>query len=220
MKVQRSKSPFTQKIICGICGTKYIRRTTDKGNVFWTCRKHNVKAATCSSDWISEKTIERAFVRMFQKLAVNEQSIIAPALSELERFRERMQRHNQSLLQVNEELAQLSEQCYRISKLQSAGILDVALATAKLNALNAKMLEIKNERVSLLECNVVDKCTDSLANVRRVIHQRDDIPTAFDEELFEELVEISIVKSQGSLCFRLYGGIELTEYIEEHHDGK
>ena len=98
--------------------------------------------------------------------------------------------------------------------------MDVALATAKLNALNAKMLEIKNESVSLMECSVVDECADSLANIRRVIHQWDEIPTAFNIELFEELVERIVVKSQDSLCFRLYGGIELTEYIEEHHDGK
>lgn len=47
------------------------------------------------------------------------------------------------------------------------------------------------------------------------VHNGPDHLEGFDEELFHALVERITAQSQTQVCFRLRGGLEVTEYLRE-----
>ena len=50
-------SPLTRRLVCGKCGTLFLRRASCDGHVVWVCRKHDKKAADCPMGRIPETEI-------------------------------------------------------------------------------------------------------------------------------------------------------------------
>lgn len=72
-KAQRTRfdadySPLRQKVVCGNCGTSFLRRSTKSGYVIWVCRRRNEKAENCAVGRIPEEEIYAAFLRMYHRL--------------------------------------------------------------------------------------------------------------------------------------------------------
>ena len=187
--------PLTLKIVCGKCGTPFIRRTTKKGYVSWACRKHDDRAADCPIGRIPETEIYAAFVRMYNKLRLHEGIILTPALTQLQELNNALQRGNPAMLEINKAIASASEQSYKVTALQSKGLLDGAVCSAKLLDIESVM--------------------DTLRQTADLIHSGPERLERFDETLFADLVEKIIVESVTRIRFRLYGGIELTEQLRE-----
>lgn len=207
--------PLTLKIRCGNCGTPFARREGKSGLVVWTCRKHDKKAAACPIGRIPETELYDAFMRMYNKLKLNEGIVLRPALKQLEDLNTILQKNNPAMLEVNQAIAQTMEQSYNISKLQAAGLLDADACTAKLNAVAARLVQLRAERCRLLKNEDVEDSIDTLRQTADVVQHGPERLEVFREDLFHELVEQIIVDSQTRVRFRLYGGIELTEQLAE-----
>jgi len=207
--------PLTLKIVCGKCGTPFIRRTTKKGYVSWACRKHDDRAADCPIGRIPEREIYAAFVRMYNKLRLHEGVIITPALTQLQELNNALQRGNPAMLEINKAIAASSEQSYKVTTLQSKGLLDAAVCSAKLMDIEAKLAELRRERRRLLKNEDIEAVIDTLRQTANLIHSGPERLERFDEVLFADLVEKITAESQTRIRFRLYGGIELTEPLRE-----
>ena len=207
--------PLTLKIICGNCGTPFIRRTTKKGYVSWACRKHDDRAADCPIGRIPEGEIYTAFVRMYNKLKHHEGIIIAPALTQLRELNSALQRGNPAMLEINKAIATASEQSYKVSTLQSKGLLDTAACSAKLLEIESRLVELRRERRRLLKNEDIETVMDTLRQTADLIRGGPERLEHFDEALFGDLVEKITVESMTRIRFRLYGGIELPEQIRE-----
>lgn len=119
------------------------------------------------------------------------------------------------MLELNRAIADTTEQSYKISKLQTAGLLDADACTAKLNAINAKLTQLRGERRRLQKNEDLEDIMDALRRTADLIHNGPDGLDSFDDALFAELVEQITAESQTRIRFRLYGGMELTEQLRE-----
>lgn len=200
-------------MICGVCGTALMRRTTGSGLVSWVCRKHDENAADCPVGRIPETEIHAAFVRMYNKLRANVDIVLKPALAQLDDLEAALQRENPAMLEVNRAIAQAAEQSHNISKLQAAGLLDADACAAKLNAINIQLTQLRRERRRLLEHDDIEDAIGRLHQTADTIKAGPERLDAFDEVLFEELVEGIVAESQTRIRFRLHGGIELAEKV-------
>ena len=213
--LKRQRSPLQGKIVCGICGTLFLRRITQKGRVSWVCRKHDQQASACPNGRIPEAELYAAFLRMYHKLKQNEGIVLTPTLKQLEDLENALHRDDPAMLDLNKAIAQAMERRYNISKLQAAGLLDADACAAKYNEINAELASLRAKRCRLLRNEALEETLDALRQTADAVHRGPDHLESFDEELFHALVERITAQSQTQVCFRLRGGLEVTEYLRE-----
>ena len=219
-RAERVPSPFVQyplakKIFCGKCGTLFQRKASKSGYVTWVCRKHDERAADCPVGRIAETELYAAFVRMYNKLKQHEGIILKPALAQLNDLNDALQRGNPAMLAVNRAIADASEQSYKITTLQTRGLLDADACAVRLRDIEVRLTELRRERRRLLKNEDIEEVMETLRQTADLIHDGPDRLDSFDEVLFADLVEKIIAESTTRIRFRLYGGIELTEQLRE-----
>lgn len=207
--------PLTKKIICGHCGATFMRKETIKGYVSWSCRRHIERSSDCPMGRIGETELYAAFLRMYHKLKQNEDIVLTPALRQLEDLENALHRDDPAMLDLNKAIAQAMERSYNISKLQAAGLLDADACTAKYNEINAELARLREKRHRMLRNEELEDTLDALRQMVDTVHNGPDHLEGFDEELFHALVERITAQSQTQVCFRLRGGLEVTEYLRE-----
>ena len=119
------------------------------------------------------------------------------------------------MLEINKAIAAASEQSYKVTALQSKGLLDAAVCSAKLMDIEAKLVELRRERRRLLKNEDLEGVMETIHQTANMIHAGPERLEDFDEILFADLVERISAESQTRIRFRLYGGIELTEQLRE-----
>lgn len=210
-KKRREKSPLALKIVCGNCGTMFQRRSSQSGYVTWVCRTHDRHAADCPVGRIPEAEIHAAFLRMYHRLKSNADIILAPALRQLNTLDTILRQNHPQLLTINRAIAEATEESHKISTLRANGLLDADICAARMNAISARLAQLRGERRRLTENEAIDETMDALRKVEQTFLNGPERLDSFDEELFEHLVEKIIAESQNRIRFRLYGGLELTE---------
>ena len=211
----KAEYPLALKIICGKCGSPFARRVTKSGWVSWVCRKHDDHAADCPMGRIPETELYAAFVRIYNKLKHNEGIILKPALVQLDDLNAVLQRDNPAMLAVNKSIADISEQSYKITILQTRGLLDADACASRLRDIHAKLTELRRERRRLLQNKALEDVMEALRRTADTIHAGPERLEGFDEALFADLTERITAESRTRLRFRLRGGIELTERLRE-----
>ena len=211
----KEKYLLSLMIVCGECGTPFARRATRNGRVFWVCRKHDDRAADCPVGRIPETEIYAAFVRLYNKLKHNETIILKPALAQLNDLNAVLQRGDPAMLEVNRAIADASDQCYKLTVLQTWGLLDADACAARLRDVNARLAELRRERRRLLQNEDLEDTMEALRRTADTIQAGPERLDSFDEDLFADLVEKITAESQTRLRFRLWGGMELTEQFRE-----
>ena len=213
-KPTRSQYPLTRKIICEKCGTPFIRRETAKGLVTWACRTHDRNAADCPVGRIPETEIHAAFIRMYRKLKENADMILNPAMDQLNALETILRQNNPKMLMINKAIAEATEESHKISTLRANGLLDADACAVRMNAISAKLTQLRGERRWLSENEALDETMDAIRKMTDVIKNGPEQMNIFDEDLFDSLVEKVIAESQTRIRFRLYGGLELAEQLE------
>ena len=213
-KRRRERSPFALKILCGNCGTMFLRRTSKNGYVTWVCRTHDRSADACHVGRIPESEIRAAFLRMYRKLKCNADMILKPAMEQMNALDAILQQNNPKTLTINRAIAEATEENHKISTLRVNGLLDADTCTARMNVISAKLAQLRRERRRLAENEALDEVMDALRKVRQTILDGPEQMDDFDDDLFESLVEKIIAESQTEIRFRLYGGLELRERLE------
>lgn len=151
---------------------------------------------------------------MYHKLRIHDGIVLSPILKQMDALTDAIHRDNPAMLAVNTAIAAASEQSYHLTKLHSAGLLDMAALSAKQTELNAKLTELRRERRKLLCNEDFDDQVDAIHLTIDTIRSGPDTLPSLDEALFTKLVERIVVMSQGSIRFQLYGGLEFQEILE------
>ena len=214
-RVPKRKYLLTKTIYCGQCGAVFLRRQSKTGYVTWSCKTHSYMASECSMGRIPEMEIYAAFVRMYNKLKRHEGIIFKPALAQLDDLSAVLQRDNPAMLAVNKAIADTSEQSYKITTLQTRGLLDADVCASRLQDIHVRLTELRRERRRLLQNEELEDVMEALCQTADTIHAGPERLESFDEALFADLVERITAESRTCLRFRLRGGIELTERLRE-----
>ncbi len=208
--VQTSR-PLSEKMICGSCGATFYQHVSRKGTVFWVCSRHRMGKENCPAHPVQERNVYAAFIRLYNKLRLHEGIILKPAFDQLEVLEMALRKENPAMLELNRDIAQATERSYKISKLRTSGLLDADAYAAQMAVNNARLAELRGKRRRLQRTDGVSETVEALRQTADVIRQGPERLSEFNEGLFETLVEKIKVVCEGSLIFRLHGGIEITE---------
>ena len=209
--------PLTRKIVCGSCGTPFCRRQTKSGYVAWVCRKHNDNASECPIGRIPETEIYAAFIRMYHKLKQYQDVILTPMFQQLDELNKTLQRNNSAMQEINKAIAEAAEQNHKINQLQRMGLLDMDACIAKRSEIDVKLTKLRAKRRQMLKNEDIDETMETLRQVAEIIQHGAENLEIFDEELFADLTQKIIVESQTCIRFRLFGGLEFTEHLQENN---
>jgi len=153
-----------------------------------------------------------AFARMSDKLADNREELLGGLIRQLEKLQERTSGNDEKIYELNRQIADVNAQSLVVAQLHSSGILNNAEYAAQSGELNRKVSELRSERRCILMENEDDEIIESLKALNDTV--ADYVPAgSFDEDLFGQIVESITVISGNALCFRLAGGLALTEKI-------
>lgn len=151
---------------------------------------------------------------MYHRLKSNADIILAPALRQLNTLDTILRQNHPQLLTINRAIAEATEESHKISTLRANGLLDADICAARMNAISARLAQLRGERRRLTENEAIDETMDALRKVEQTLLNGPERLACFDEELFERLVDKIIAETQTRIRFRLYGGLELTEQWE------
>ena len=205
--------PLSRKIKCAECGTTYRRKFTE-GTTYWVCRKHDEDKTLCNSQRITEDSVYRAFIRLYNKLRANYKTILLPLIAGLQKLRDAKKKDNIELNTINKQIAELSEQNHVMTGLVSKGILDSALFISQADELNRRIKALKLAKARLLEEAEGDGTLERLQELADTLEAGPDCLTEMDAAIFGDMVDKIVAADTSTLDFILVGGLTLTERMD------
>ncbi len=208
---EKGYSPFRKKIFCGNCGSTF-RRKAQKNFIGWVCRRHDESSQKCKMRQIKETEIQKAFVRLWNKLLAHGKAILIPMLKQLEILYEKEKTGNTQLSELRKEISEIKQQTYLLTVLNSQGTLDETYFQARSQELDRKLLTAQKQLSACLD----DKDNERLENLGKLIRilEKAEPISKFDEILFNQTVNKITVLSETEIRFDLIGEIGFIERIE------
>ena len=210
---QRSTYPLSKRIRCGECGSHFKRKTCG-GKTYWVCWKHTRGKDICPVTQIPEPEIYEASLRLYHKLKHNYNRILIPMLDQLRELKRHRNLSNLQVVELNRQIAELTERNHMLNGLKSNGIIDSSLFISQTGELNRKIRTLKAEKNKLMEKDEDDRIIVETKSLIEIMEDGPEQLEAFDESLFDSILETIAAESEEKLKFKLINGLELTEPIE------
>jgi len=202
---------FSKKIVCSHCKA-YFRRKANKKNVNWVCRIHDSKADSCPNKYISEKTLQQIYIKVFNTLLSHYKKILIPIQQMLQELKCKKYGGNVRVMDIHKEIAKLREQNHVIARLRTKGFLDESKYQEQSKELNNKIKKLQAELKKITRSDDEDDVLDQLDMLIDYFEKREKIMVSFEPETFDSMVD-KITANQNELTFHMLGGIELKEKI-------
>jgi len=205
-----NRYPLSAKIICGNCGKTFKRTIINSSkpnrSVVYKCNSNLYEQIDrCYARGVSEKNIYQAFIRLYNKLYSNWETLLTPHMIYLK-----------SMVLLRMDQAEIQ----RINKLIKQEYMnywpqeDGYLLSQKRNSFNGKIKELESKKQAIVAAFIEkDISLSETEKCIAFIKKQQGLLEEFDEHCFNTLVEKIIVKSKNHLCFCLKNGMELDEYI-------
>ena len=198
--------PLRLKIYCAECGSTY-RLKPSKTN-HWLCRNRDIGLGKCANPQIAEDKVYKAFIKIYNRLVKNKETILVKMLNELKYLKERKISSKHEIHDISEEIAKLTKQILVINKLQTQGYIESASYYEKLNEINAKISELTKEKKSLMGKDACDETIKTTTALIAVIDKKGAI-SKFDSSVFGATVE-KIIAQKSMLTFVMINGMKIT----------
>lgn len=203
--------PLTQKIRCK-CGAAYTPLSVN-GKQYWDCKTRNFDSKKCDSRRIPENDIYDAFITMVNKLRNCRSEILPAAIAQTERLQMKAGGTEARIKEIDKAVAELSNKNLVLARLNTKKILRPAEYAEQSSAINSRINALRNERRQLLKEQDEDSVLSGLRRLNNILTHIENPITEFNEELFGSMVEEITVPTDTSLCFKLIGGLPITEMI-------
>lgn len=205
--------PLTQKIRCK-CGSAYTYISVN-GKSYWGCKTHDLDSRKCDSRRIPEKDIYEAFITMVNKMRNIRAEILPAAIAQIERLQMKAGGSAARIREIDKEIAELNNKNLVLARLNTKGILRPAEYAEQSGAINSRVNTLRTERRQLLQEQDEDSTLSGLRRLNDVLIGIEAPITEFDEDLLRYMVEEITVPTDSSLCFKLIGGLPITEKIPD-----
>ena len=206
--------PFTGKIVCGNCGTRFKRKVCYTGSAkyaVWVCGSHLNDPSGCPVKQVREDELENAFTTMMNKLIFAQDKII-PAIAE------GLKKDVKGdvlcrVSEIEEKIEKNAERRQTLTAIMAKGYIEPALFMQENNELNAEAERLEAEKKSLMrEAGSNAKLESSLDELARYVSNAEP-ETGFNKDLADRFLERITIDGSGTAVFRLKCGIELKERI-------
>lgn len=151
---------------------------------------------------------------MSTKLAENRDYLFQDAIQQIELLQYLTSKNQARIKQIDQEIADLAARNLIIAKLHSGGVLNASEFASHSSKLDNQISGLRSERQKLLTEDESDSQLNDLKVLNDLLEEYPPSDT-FDDELMDEIVQCITVNPEGSLTFRLLGGVEFTETVSK-----
>ena len=201
---------LTGKLICPDCGQPF-RRMMINGIPYWICGRNAGEYASCRRIRFSQDAVYASFLLLLNKLATNRTYILGSMISQLERMQSRNSVTHVKVGEVDRKIAELNQQIHILAQHKTRGFIDAVEFASQSGTINSQVSALRAERRKLLAADD-DETLEQLQALDELLTAM-PLQTAFDDEVFDQMIERIQVVSQQELCFCLTGGLCLPEAI-------
>lgn len=152
---------------------------------------------------------------MMAKLYLEQDSIIPQVLAHLREIEYTQTGNDSKLYELDQSIADLNDKILMLQKLNSKGFIsadEYRLRSEKLSVERQKLTTARNKKLYGLQSH---SAIEKLEELQAILYTWPGVPTKFDIEQFDEIVEKIIPTENNALIFLLHCGLELTEAIPE-----
>lgn len=209
----QNRYPFSGKIICGLCGDTFKRRTHGSGRKYiaWCCATHLSDLRRCSLKFVPESEIEYAFVTMMNKLTFGHKTILKPLMASLREMNS--DTNAASIRDLDRKLRENAEQQKVLVSLMSKGYLEPAVYSKSNNELIQEAARVQRQKESTVQfLNSEGQHLNEVGELLRYA-TKGTMLHGFDGEVFSRFVQRIIVYSRSEIGFELKCGITLKERL-------
>ena len=211
----KNRYPFSYKIVCGSCGRGFRHQihncSSQARQEFWACANYiERRVTTCNMQPIKNNTIEKLFVRVFNKLFMNRH--LLTNFSETLRMVSHAQIGGSKLDDINAEIDGLLKQEHVLLQLYEKGTADKTILRIEHEKLIGKLSSLRAERNSIIQqIEGQDERVKQTEELISLFGRIENPIESFDAKLFETIVNKLVVKERELIVFILKNGMELEE---------
>lgn len=207
------KYGFSNHIFCGACGWCY-KRHMQKGIAYWVCSQNGTAGKRCGTHNLTEESIIRTFMAMYNRLRQNEKEIVDDTLSQLTFLKSKVTSKNSDISEIDGELVALGEQNSMYIRLREKDIMDDISYMEQTAELQKRIAELRSRRLKILNEDDDECCIETL---RKLKQQLSDLPAAlflYDHSIFKSLIRSVKVGADDVLTFEFICGLKLRECVK------
>lgn len=209
---EKAEHLFTHKIICPDC-QRHFRQVSCNGKSYWLCPYKANGISQCKSVRLSESRIKIACVNFEAKLYLHQNQIITPILGYLREIEYTQTGSDTKLFELDQSIAALNDKSLTLQKLSSKGFISPDEFRIQNESLATQRKKLSAERNKKLHGLQSYSALEKLEELQGILSSWPGVPTEFDIDQFDEIVEKIIPTADNKLTFRLHCGLELTEEI-------
>lgn len=193
---------FSENLFCQNCGSKFRRTKWGKGKnqqIVWICINHQIGGnEVCNMKTVKEKALERAFLRVMNRLIGSKDAFIT---QDIERVEEEY-----TLEELSARIEELQSQMMSLAKVGFEEKEDSTLAGE---------IDLLRERIQRLKGQQTERALRKswVKELRDYLMEQETSLTKFDEDLFRRLVEKVKVRSMVEVEFVFKAGVEVREIL-------
>mgnify|MGYP005771650439 CR=1 FL=1 len=219
--------PFSSKIVCGLCGENYIRRSWkarkegEPPRAAWACRTYNTDHLSCQSYGnVKESYIEELFLNLYSVLCKYNKQVVEKLLQTIEETFENDD-YSKDLKKIEAEIKLHREQLLELLDVRLAKIIDNDVFEQKSERINKKieLLELEAKKIKDYVSHR-EQVKDRVERFRTIFETNTTLKE-FDADVFESLIDRIIIgrrNDDGSIDpyevrFVLKTGDELTDTL-------
>lgn len=200
--------PLSRTMHCALCGSTFHRRPSAKA-VRWTCYQHLQNKELCPMEIIEENEVYQAFLRVYNKLLDNKDSILKTMLNQLSELQTKTIFARPDIIAVNEKISELVKQNHSLTRLQTKGCIDSAIFIERSNRNNQKIEELRRDLRQLQGPDEVSRIVDSTKLLLELLEEAHPM-LEFEPSVFKSMVQKIVVYPE-RFCFYLTNGLVLDE---------
>lgn len=212
-KAKPQRHTFSRKIYCGNC-QKLFKRQSRSGKVCWGCQTHIKSAKDCPVKSIREDALHLAFCTMVNKLIFSQKFLLEPLVEQLQA--DQNQEQAAKLSQVETELKEAKDKQDNLQQLRKQELIEKDFFTKQDAELEQEIANLQSEIERLKQLLGGQNSKLPLTHELLKLCQRSNYLTAFNAELFEQIIESITVDQDHNLTFHLKCGLNLTEGSKHH----
>jgi len=204
---------YSSKLKCAYCGSNLVRKIAHKGKPYevirWQCSKHAKDSKACPLKAVNEQKIDKAFVKMFNKLKTHYNIILLPYLNDLNRLQLTIP-DQKRVSEINIEILEIKKQSQALTRCRVSKQIDSAFYYSRLAELEKERLKLNEERGKIYEQFENSLDTHKTRLLLEVIENYQGVMDEFESSMFMAIVK-SVVISEDSITFELINKFSFTE---------